>query len=77
MKKVPRCNVQLVNPEGESSMPQAANSEGESSEQKNTSCESKEIEQSVNFEEEDFGDNLNEEEVEEVGRQRTRSMTAV
>ena len=58
-------------------MPKATNSEGESSEQKNTSRESKEIEQSVNFEEEDFGDNLNEEEVEEVGRRRTRSMTAV
>ena len=31
----------------------------------------------MNFEEEDFGDDLNEEEVEEIGRRRMRSMTAV
>ena len=31
----------------------------------------------VNFEEESFGEDMNENEIEEIGRRRTRSMTAV
>ena len=75
MKKVPRCNVQLVSSEEESS--EESHNLAESSEQRAASRELKEAGQSVNFEEEDFGDDLNEEEVEEIGRRRTRSMTAV
>ena len=83
MKKVPRCNVQLCNSEGESGE-QPHNlglPPGEKTSYMTTTGNCRESPkaagQTVNFEEESFGEDLNEKEVEEIGRRRTRSMTAV
>ena len=70
MKKVPRCNVQLCNYEGESV-------EQQSTEMDESGESPKAAGQTVNFKEENFWENLNEEENGEIGRRRTRSMTAV
>ena len=65
IRKVPRCNVQFLRSEDAKETVLIDNNQKSG------------LPAKVNFEEEDFGENLNPEEVEELGRRRTRSMTAV
>ena len=66
MKKIPRCNIQLWK-------------SGESPDDSGTSTNNGSFENSpkVSFEEEDFSKDMEEKEVEEIERRRTRSMMAV
>ena len=79
MRKIPRCNVQLWNPEGENGEAQQFSpfsETGQKNEDKDqTECNTKSP--TVNFEEESFGEDMNEKEIEEIGRWRTQSMMAV
>merc|ERR1712237_252952 len=67
IRKVPRCNVQYLRSKEEDKPEDSSKAEvtGDAEEKK------------VEFEEEEFGEGIDEKDIEEIGRRRTRSMTAV
>ena len=66
IRKVPRCNVQLLRSEAEDEVPEVIEAKEEQKKE-----DAIDHEQKVNFEEEDFSENINEDDIEEIGRRRT------